>query len=135
MKYTLKPLAMLVILLAAILTASAQEFRTDESIKSQLMKGTAPGLKFAPATSTVKRTAAHDKQEGRESTISQIRKKTYKGMPFAQGGGPANGTARRSARTQQGNVKLSSDVKPEKQAPVNKTPAITIPDQNQPGNR
>lgn len=103
---------MLAIVLAGVMQVQAQDFKTNESISSQLKKDNAPGLKYAPATFKAAPAAVADKNEGQESMISQIRKGTLKGMRFAEGGGAAKtfqSTSRNTARAQAG--KLSSDQK------------------------
>lgn len=102
-----KSTMVLVVLLMGMIQARAQEFRTDESISSQLRKGTAPGLKYGPASSEKVR-PADDKQQGQESTINQIRKKTLKGMRFAEGGGAAR-SVRPAARTSAAGGSLPSE--------------------------
>lgn len=116
MKNTVKGVAIVLgFLLAGALHTNAQEFKTDESISSQLKNGTAPGLKFGPAARNSARTAAttKDPNEGAETPVAQIRKGTLKGVRFA-GGGSTGRSVQRSARSAarvQGAGNLPSDQK------------------------
>lgn len=136
MKHTIKNSAIVLsILLAGAMQATAQEFKTDESISSQLKNGTAPGLKFGPAAkkSTRIAAAATDPNEGRETQAAQIRKGTLKGVQFAGGGGGAARSMQRSARPAarlQGNSNLPSDQKASVKTPIAPVQPGVVPTQS-----
>jgi hypothetical protein len=69
-------------------SASAQEFKTSESIRTQLKNGTVPGLKYGPES----RKPAEDQPKPKQYTKGEF--KNTLGDGAAQNSG---GTARRSA--------------------------------------
>lgn len=107
----------LIIVCIAMMTGGvlkAQTFKEGESIREQIKKGTAPGLRFAPQTATeIKK---EPEQRKNESLVSQIRKGTAPGLKFKSGGG----TARRSNSSTTAAAKkgpLPSDLKPSQEQP------------------
>lgn len=121
------------LMLATAAQVKAQEFKTDESIGSQLKNGTAPGLKFGPAASRSTRVAktTTDPNEGKESQASQIKNGTLKGMKYAGGGGlrTTQRAARPAARVQTvGN--LPSDEKASVQKPITVVKPVLVPTQD-----
>ena len=71
----------------------AQDFRTDESISSQLKTGSVPGLQYG--TVPARKKLNTDRNEGRESSGQQLRNGTMKGMAMAQGSGGARTSVNR----------------------------------------
>ncbi|WP_276485954.1 hypothetical protein [Paraflavitalea pollutisoli] len=135
MKHTVKNCAIVLgILLACTFQSSAQEFKTDESIGSQLKNGTAPGLKFGPSINRSARVAkaAKDPNEGRETAGSLIKRNSLKGVQYAGGGGVARSAQRsiRPAARLQGNSNLPSDQKAVEQKPVTPVNPGILPTQD-----
>jgi hypothetical protein len=118
-------------LIAGVMQVQAQEFKTNESISSQLKKGNTPGLKYG--TVPVRPIQSVDKSEGQESSISQIRKGTLKGMQFAPGTGAARNSsmgARSTARPQPANGILPSDQKAGSLKPAAAKIPVVVPTQD-----
>ena len=109
----------------------AQSFKTNESISSQLKKGTVPGLQYAPATAAAHKPAEDNTNAGKESLIDQIRKGTAANLKFktSQSGGTAPGNSVMAAQP-----KYASDL-PVKKAPVTKTVVIPVPSQENTGTK
>lgn len=80
-----KSLAGLVTILLISITAHAQEFKTDESLGKQLKNNKVAGLQYNAVSSPAHATQAKDRNEGKESLVSQIRKGTAPNTQFAHG--------------------------------------------------
>ena len=90
MKIDLKYKFMAGVIIVALFAgkAQAQETKTTESVGSQYVNGTVPGLKYGPAKKAVV-TKAKRPGEGRETIRTQFKNENIPGMRFAKGSGMA----------------------------------------------
>jgi hypothetical protein len=130
-KNTIKLFIAMLIVPAFYSSLHAQDFKTNESIRSQLIKGTAPGLKFAPATAAKKQVNDDNTGTGQQGLISQIRKGIAPNMQFktSQGGGAVANNAMAAKQP-----KYASDMPAGKTVPV-KVAVITVPSQDGTGTK
>ncbi len=99
--------------------ASAQEFKTDESISKQIINGSVPGWKYA-APKAKKATPPKDPTAGKETIRTQLKNQSLPGMKFATG---ETATAKKTTTHPTGDpAKLSSN----SPAPVVKKQEITV---------
>ena len=108
----------------------AQEFKTNESIRDQVIKGTAPGLRFAPAPATRKQ-VDNNKGTGSDGLISQLRKGVAPNMQFKTANSGGGAVTNKAAANTSG--KLASDLPAKKQQPAAKPAAIPVPSQGDAG--
>ena len=121
----------LAVVLAGITQAQAQqEFKTNVSIREQLINGTVSGAQYGPKKiAPFQQPAVVNKNENKQSLSEQIKNGTLGGMHAASGGGGNKFKANVQPAKLGGEKKgpMASEVKQEvKQAPVT---AITLPDQ------
>jgi hypothetical protein len=108
----------LIILAVALLTGGllkAQTFNEHQSIREQLMKGSAPGLRFAPASNKVRAKDDVTEIQKKENQIMQIRKGTAAGLKFQAGGTSTARTATPQKTAKQG--PLASELEKPKEQP------------------
>lgn len=130
-KNTLKPLLALMIMHAICTGTHAQSFKTNESISSQLKKGSVPGLQYASTVATNHKPAEDNTGAGKESLIDQVRKGTAANLKFktSQAGGPAPANAVVATKP-----KYVSDL-PFKRAPETKSVVVPVPSQESAGTK
>ncbi|WEK34018.1 MAG: hypothetical protein P0Y53_16140 [Candidatus Pseudobacter hemicellulosilyticus] len=106
------------LLLAVTLSAAAvqaQEYRTDVSIREQIMNKSVPGAQFAPGATKklATRKALSGQQEVHNETIgTQLKKGTAPGMTFAPGTGGNARTTRSLAGARNTAAKRSTSALP-----------------------
>lgn len=78
----------LAVVLAGIIQAQAQEFKTNVSIREQMINGTVPGAQYGPkAIKSFQQAAVLNTNKNKQSLSEQIKNGTLGGLPVAAGSG------------------------------------------------
>ena len=88
----MKKILILVSLVFAIGKIQAQEYKTNQSLKSQIINGTVPGAQYSKETPRNTNTIREEKSQGNVSA-SAIKKNKIQGWNYGSGGSTAVGTS------------------------------------------
>lgn len=133
MKNIFKAIFCSIIIAAAFCTTvNAQGYKTDESISSQIKKGTVPGQKFKPETKQLQpqKEVATPNANIKEKFSVRLKNGTLPGFRAKQGGSATSFKANTTAKKTTGSVNLASNNPAKKQENAQALKPVTLPTQD-----